>query len=49
MSVNLDITRFDKTLNIASGMQFVNNHFFKYPIFMSKTTLLLKHMTAETY
>ena len=28
--------------------QFVVNQFLKYPIFMSKTTLLLKHMTEET-
>ena len=27
--------------------QFVKHHFLKYPIFMSKTTSLLKHMTIE--
>ena len=28
--------------------QFVKNHVLKYPIFMSKTTSLLTHMTKET-
>ena len=66
MSVNLDIKRFDKILNITSRVcwwmqvppllkftkfivlsQFVKNPFFKYPVFMSKTTSLLKHMTEK--
>ena len=67
ISVNLDIKRFDKTLNMASRMrlwtqvspflkstkfsilsQVVKNHFLKYPVLMSKTTSLLKHMPEET-
>ena len=40
---NLKFTKF----SILS--QFVKNHFLKYPIFMSKTTSLLKHMTDETH
>ena len=35
--------------NIQSiSTQFVKIHFLNYPIFMSKTTLLLKQMTEET-
>ena len=67
VTVNLDMKRFYRTLNIACRMrrltqvppffkftkfitssQFVENHLLKYPIFMSKTTSLLKHMTEET-
>ena len=67
VSVNIDIVRFDKILNITSKMrrwtqvppflkftifssssQFVKNHFLKYPIFISKTSSLLKQLTEET-
>ena len=48
---NLFITQvppFLKFTKFSILSQFVKNHFLKYPIFMSKTSLLLKHMTEET-
>ena len=37
-----------KIHKISIWSKFVNNPFLKYPIFMIKTTLLIKHMTEET-
>ena len=43
------VPQFSKFTKVSSLSQFVKNHFLKYPIFMSKTTSLLKHRSEETH
>ena len=47
MRLCTQVPLFLKFTKLSSSSQFVKNHFLKYPIFMSKTTLLLKQLTEE--
>ena len=45
--MNTQVPPFLKFTKFSISSQFVKNLFLKYPIFMNKTTLLLKQLTEE--